>query len=93
MREGDSSCPRTPTHLSGDTTPCRMTVVTLHQNCAAPCRLAFYRCSPLVRNSSRLGLCLGPYGGPGGEGAFLMSEVPLQGGVCYERGTPAGGRF
>ena len=81
-RGGGSSCPRTPTHLSGDTTPCRMTVVTLHQNCAAPCRLACYRCSPLARNSSRLGLCQGPYGGPG-EG----------GGISYKRGTPAEGRF
>ena len=28
-------------------------------------------------SNPRVGLCLGPYGGPMGGGLFLMSEVPL----------------
>ena len=43
-------------------------------------RLTVYRVASLIRNSAPLGpfsgICLGPYGGPGGEGCFLCARYP-----------------
>ena len=40
-----------------------------------------YKGTSLIRSSLPVGtyssICLGPYGGPGGRGLFLMSEVPF----------------
>ena len=88
-RTSDRSAPAAPTHSHTHTLTHSHTHTLTHSHThiltatmSTPAQPAFrYRGASLIRNSPPLGtysnICLGPYGGPGGGGRFLMSEEPL----------------